>query len=50
MQTYETYGLEHHDNRDFDVLANFQPRGQATFNEQTLSLGTSPGVSIDCGS
>ena len=36
----------HHDNRDFDVLPNYQPRGQPTFNDQTLLIN-SPGVRID---
>ena len=35
----------HHDNRDFDILPNYQPRGALTVNEQTLLFGTSPGVS-----
>ena len=39
--------LEHHDNRDFEILPNFQPRGEKTFDEKTLALGTSPGVSFD---
>lgn len=33
----------HHDNRDFDVLPSMQPRGQMTFNEQTLMIN-SPGL------
>lgn len=36
--------LAHHDNRDFEVLPSLQPRGQPTFNEQTLMIN-SPGVS-----
>ncbi|KLO04672.1 actin cytoskeleton organization protein [Schizopora paradoxa] len=34
----------HHDNRDFDILPNYQPRGSSTINEQTLLFGTSPGT------
>ncbi|KAL5489723.1 MDM20 [Sanghuangporus weigelae] len=33
----------HHDNRDFGVLPNYQPRGQLTFNDQTLLIN-SPGL------
>ncbi|PAV24074.1 actin cytoskeleton organization [Pyrrhoderma noxium] len=33
----------HHDNRDFEVLPSLQPRGQPTFNEQTLMIN-SPGL------
>ncbi|KAI5121380.1 hypothetical protein M0805_001193 [Coniferiporia weirii] len=33
----------HHDNRDFDVLPNYQPRGQPTFNDQSIMLN-SPGL------
>ena len=39
--------LVHHDNRDFEILPSFQPRGENTFDEKTLALGTSPGVSFD---
>ncbi|CAL1704660.1 unnamed protein product [Somion occarium] len=28
----------HHDNRDFEVIPNYQPRCQPSFNEQTLPL------------
>ncbi|TDL21521.1 actin cytoskeleton organization protein [Rickenella mellea] len=34
----------HFDNRDFDVLLDYQPRVQTSFNEQTLMLGSSPGL------
>ncbi|KAI0362109.1 actin cytoskeleton organization protein [Trametes cingulata] len=34
----------HHDNRDFDILANYQPRGVATFNQQTEFLEKTPGL------
>lgn len=34
----------HHDNRDFDILPNFQPHSTPSFNEQTLLLGKSTGV------
>ncbi|OBZ75813.1 N-alpha-acetyltransferase 25, NatB auxiliary subunit [Grifola frondosa] len=33
----------HHDNRDFDILANYQPRSTRSFNEQTLLFEKSPG-------
>ncbi|OCB92030.1 actin cytoskeleton organization protein [Sanghuangporus baumii] len=33
----------HHDNRDFGVLPNYQPRGQPTFSDQTLLIN-SPGL------
>lgn len=26
----------HHDNRDFEILSDYQPRSSQTFNEQTL--------------
>ena len=35
----------HHDNRDFDVVPDYQPQGQSSFNEQTHMLNSSPGVS-----
>ncbi|EIW60342.1 actin cytoskeleton organization protein [Trametes versicolor FP-101664 SS1] len=34
----------HHDNRDFDILANYQPRGVASFNQQTEFLGKTPSL------
>ncbi|KII88399.1 hypothetical protein PLICRDRAFT_54238 [Plicaturopsis crispa FD-325 SS-3] len=34
----------HHDNRDFDILPNYQPRWQKSFNEQTLLFENSPGL------
>ncbi|KAI0721082.1 N-acetyltransferase B complex non catalytic subunit-domain-containing protein [Cerioporus squamosus] len=33
----------HHDNRDFSILANYQPRIGASFNDQTESLEKTPG-------
>ncbi|THG98979.1 hypothetical protein EW026_g3303 [Hermanssonia centrifuga] len=33
----------HYDNRDFDILPNYQPRSQPTFNEQTKMFGKIPG-------
>ena len=40
-----TFGaIVHHDNRDFDILPNFQPHSIPSFNEQTLLLGKSTGV------
>ncbi|EGN93256.1 hypothetical protein SERLA73DRAFT_172175 [Serpula lacrymans var. lacrymans S7.3] len=32
----------HHDNRDFEILPNYQPRSQPSYNEQTLLFGSSP--------
>ena len=37
--------LVHFDNRDFDILPNYQPRGQPSFHEQTILFGKPPGVS-----
>ncbi|KAI0670373.1 actin cytoskeleton organization protein [Trametes maxima] len=34
----------HHDNRDFDILANYQPRSVATFDQQSQFLGKTPGL------
>jgi len=34
----------HHDNRDFDILLNYQPRGQPSFDEQTTLFGRQPGL------
>ncbi|CAK5277392.1 unnamed protein product [Mycena citricolor] len=34
----------HHDNRDFDILADYHPKGNASLNEQTLLLGRSEGL------
>ncbi|KAH9951453.1 actin cytoskeleton organization protein [Amylocystis lapponica] len=34
----------HHDNRDFDILPNYQSRFGPSFNEQTLLFEKSPGV------
>lgn len=36
--------LVHHDNRDFDVIPNYQPRCGPSFNEQTVLLDKQPGV------
>jgi N-terminal acetyltransferase B complex non-catalytic subunit len=33
----------HHDNRDFVIIPNYQPKGKPTFNEQSLMFGTSTG-------
>ncbi|KAJ7109453.1 actin cytoskeleton organization protein [Mycena epipterygia] len=33
----------HHDNRDFEILADYQPRNGQKFNEQTLLFGKSEG-------
>jgi len=33
----------HHDNRDFDVIPNYQPRSSLSFNEQTTMFEKSPG-------
>ena len=37
--------LVHHDNRDFGIIPNYQPRGQPSLNEQTLSYKP-PGVCL----
>ncbi|KAI0780924.1 actin cytoskeleton organization protein [Trametes elegans] len=34
----------HHDNRDFEILANYQPRNVSTFNQQTQFLEKTPGL------
>ncbi|KAJ3537583.1 hypothetical protein NM688_g6661 [Phlebia brevispora] len=34
----------HFDNRDFDILPNYQPRIQPSFHEQTVLFGKPPGV------
>lgn len=36
--------LVHHDNRDFDVIPNYQPCCGPSFNEQTILLDKQPGV------
>lgn len=36
--------LVHHDNRDFDVIPNYQPRCGLSFHEQTLLFDKQPGV------
>ncbi|KAI0810968.1 N-acetyltransferase B complex non catalytic subunit-domain-containing protein [Irpex lacteus] len=32
----------HHDNRDFDIIPNFQPHDSASFEEQTRQFGKTP--------
>ncbi|KAH9854239.1 N-acetyltransferase B complex non catalytic subunit-domain-containing protein [Lenzites betulinus] len=34
----------HHDNRDFDILPNYQPRSVASFNQQTEFFEKTPGL------
>lgn len=34
----------HHDNRDFDILPNYQPRDSETFHQQTVLFGQPEGV------
>lgn len=38
----------HHDNRDFDIIPNYQPRSQSSFNEQTLPFCNTPSVVFSC--
>ncbi len=45
QRTHEVEALVHHDNRDFSILANYQPRCGASFIDQTESLEKTPGVS-----
>lgn len=40
------HSLVHYDNRDFDILPNYQPRSQPSFGKQTTLFGKEPGVSI----
>lgn len=35
----------HHDNRDMEILHNYQPRGQPSFFSQTTLFGKEPAVS-----
>ena len=35
----------HHDNRDFEIFPNYQPKESQGFNQQTLLFGKSEGVS-----
>ncbi len=35
----------HHDNRDLEILPNYQPRGQPSFSSQTTLFGKEPAVS-----
>ncbi|EEB93072.1 hypothetical protein MPER_08323, partial [Moniliophthora perniciosa FA553] len=37
------FDRQHHDNRDFAILADYQPKIAGSFNEQTLLLGKSEG-------
>ena len=39
-----TSQLVHHDNRDFSILANYQPRNSQTFDQQTQFFEKSQGV------
>ena len=34
----------HHDNRDFDILSNYQPKALESVNTQTQLFGSSEGV------
>ena len=36
----------HHDNRDFAIIPNYQPRSQKSFHEQTLLFDQAPGASL----
>ncbi|KAJ6596969.1 actin cytoskeleton organization protein [Mycena vulgaris] len=38
----------HHDNRDFEILPDYQPRNSQKFNEQTLLFGKSEGSGWLC--
>ncbi|KAI0807388.1 N-acetyltransferase B complex non catalytic subunit-domain-containing protein [Fomes fomentarius] len=40
---FDRLSLVHHDNRDFTILPNYQPRGVASFNQQTQYLEKEPG-------
>lgn len=35
----------HHDNRDFEVVPNYQPQGLPSFLSQTTLFGKEPAVS-----
>ncbi|KAJ6572909.1 N-acetyltransferase B complex non catalytic subunit-domain-containing protein [Mycena sp. CBHHK59/15] len=37
----------HHDNRDFEILADYQPRSGEKYNEQTLLFGKSEGARLE---
>lgn len=39
-----TFFQVHHDNRDFDIIPNFQPQCTASFGQQTLLFEKSTGV------
>lgn len=34
----------HHDHRDFNIIANYQPRGSDSINDQTHLFGKAEGV------
>ncbi|KAL0946591.1 hypothetical protein HGRIS_012792 [Hohenbuehelia grisea] len=38
------FDRNHHDNRDFAIIPNYQPRSQLTFNEQTALFGKTDGL------
>ncbi|PCH37977.1 hypothetical protein WOLCODRAFT_135971 [Wolfiporia cocos MD-104 SS10] len=40
---FDRFSLVHHDNRDYDVIPNYQPRCGLGFNEQTTMLDNTPG-------
>jgi N-terminal acetyltransferase B complex non-catalytic subunit len=40
-----TKPIVHHDNRDFEIFPNYQPKESQGFNQQTLLFGKSEGVS-----
>jgi hypothetical protein len=40
--------LVHHDNRDFEILPDYDSRFQPSFNEQTLLFQKDAGVSASC--
>lgn len=41
-----SHSLAHHDNRDFEILANYQPVFSESFFKQTQLFGKSEGVSL----
>lgn len=43
---HDLYLTAHHDNRDFDIFANYQPRLSDSVNTQTLLLGGTEGVGL----
>lgn len=36
--------VDHHDNRDFEIIPNYSPRNKPSSDEQTLLFGKSEGV------